>query len=85
MKQILILGPGCPNCQRLAARVDEVAREQGLDCQIEKITDITRIIELGVLSPPGLIVDDELMASGRVPSRDEIRDLLRGGKGEGGS
>ena len=83
MKHIRILGPGCPNCRRLAAAVDEVAGELGLDYEIEKVTDITRIIELGVLSPPGLVVDEELKVSGRMPSRDEVRDLLRGKETEG--
>jgi len=77
VKKIQVLGPGCPNCERLAGLADEVARSLGLDYELEKIDDIARIVEAGVLAPPGLVVDGELRVSGRVPSREEIEELLR--------
>ena len=77
MKSIQILGPGCPNCRRLAQMAEEVAGELGLDCRVEKITDIMRITEFGVLATPGLVVDGRLVVSGRVPSRAELEELLK--------
>jgi small redox-active disulfide protein 2 len=77
MKTIQILGPGCPNCRRLAQLAEEVAFELGLDCRVEKITDIIQITGFGLLATPGLVVDGQLMVSGRVPSRAELRELLK--------
>jgi small redox-active disulfide protein 2 len=77
MKTIQILGPGCPNCRMLAERVDDVVGELGLDCRVEKITDIMRITEFGVLATPALAVDGKVLTSGRIPSRDELIELLQ--------
>jgi len=77
MKKILVLGPGCPNCARLASVTEEVAKELGLDYQLEKVTEITAIIGFGVMKTPALAVDGKVLVSGRVPSRDELRKLLQ--------
>jgi len=77
MKKIQVLGPGCPNCSRLAAATEEVVKELGLDCEMEKITDITAIVGFGVMKTPALAVDGKVVVSGRVPSRDEIKKLLQ--------
>ena len=50
MKKIQVLGPGCPNCRRLADLADDVARELGLEYELEKVTDITRITQFGVMA-----------------------------------
>lgn len=78
--KIQVLGSGCPRCRTLAARVEEAAQEQGIPCEIEKVTDIDRILAFGMLSTPGLVVDGELKLSGRVPSREELGRLLAGVK-----
>jgi small redox-active disulfide protein 2 len=75
-KKIQILGPGCPNCARLADLTERIAAELGIDCEIEKVSDIVEITRFGVLSPPGLVVDGTVLVSGRVPSADEIRRML---------
>ena len=77
MKKIQILGPGCPNCTRLAELTEKVARELGLDCELEKVTDITRITQFGVMATPGLAVDGKVLVSGRVPSEAEVKKLLQ--------
>jgi len=76
MKKIQILGPGCPNCRKLAEATESVAQEMKLDYELEKVTDINRIIGFGVLAPPALVLDGKVIVSGRVPSMDEIKVLL---------
>jgi small redox-active disulfide protein 2 len=76
MKKIQVLGPGCPNCRRLADLTERVARELGIEFELEKITEITRITEFGVMATPGLAVDGEVLVSGRVPSEAEVKKLL---------
>ena len=76
MKKIQILGPGCPNCKKLAEAAESVASELGLDYELEKVTDINRMIGFGVLAPPALVLDGKVLVSGRVPSPDEIKALL---------
>jgi small redox-active disulfide protein 2 len=76
MKKIQVLGPGCPNCKRLADLTERVARELGIEFELEKITEITQITQFGVMATPGLVVDGEVLISGRVPSEAEVKKLL---------
>ncbi len=73
---VKILGTGCPNCLRLEALVREVAAEKGLPLEVEKVTDIAEIMSYGVMSTPGLVIDGELKASGRVPAKADVAALL---------
>ena len=77
MKKIQIIGPGCPKCKRLAEATEKVASELGVDYELEKVTDIVEITQLGVIMTPGLAVNGEVLVSGRVPSESEIRELLK--------
>lgn len=70
--QIKVMGPGCPNCEKVATIVREVVAEAGLDATIEKVTDFQEMAMAGVLSTPALVVDGEIKCVGKVPSRDEI-------------
>jgi small redox-active disulfide protein 2 len=76
MKKITVLGPGCPRCDRLADFAAQAADQLGIDYDLEKITDITRFADFGLMMTPGLVVDGELKVQGKVPSVDEIRDML---------
>ena len=78
MKNIQILGSGCTKCQKLAEHAELAAKELGLDYRIEKITDVNRIAEFGIMLTPGLAVDGELKSFGRVLSPEKIRPLLQG-------
>jgi small redox-active disulfide protein 2 len=78
MRQIKILGTGCPNCQRLEALVQDAVGELKLDAQIEKVTDMAEIASWGLLATPGLVVDGRVVSSGRIPSRSELPHLLTG-------
>ncbi len=73
---VKILGPGCRNCRNLEAHTRQALDQLGLDASVEKVTDYAEIAGYGVLSTPGLVVDEKVVVSGRVPGADEIADLL---------
>lgn len=76
--KIEILGPGCPRCQSLAKNTEEALKELGLSADIEKVTDMVRIVGYGVMATPGIVVDGKLMGSGKLFTTDEIKTLLKG-------
>lgn len=76
MKKIQILGTGCPKCRQLAEIAETAAREAGLDYELEKVTEIARFADFGVMFTPALVVDGEVKVSGRVPAVAEMKTLL---------
>lgn len=76
MKKVEVLGPGCPRCQELMKRTEQAARELGLECQVEKVSDITKITTYGVMMTPALVVDGEVVLVGKVPDSEDIKKLL---------
>jgi small redox-active disulfide protein 2 len=74
--KIQILGSGCAKCRQLTAITEQAAHDMGLECQLEKVTDIRRYAEFGVMFTPALVVDGEVRSSGKVPSLDEVKKLL---------
>jgi small redox-active disulfide protein 2 len=74
--KIQILGTGCPKCNKLTEMTKTVADEMGLDYELEKVTDINDIMQMGVMMTPALAVDGEVKVSGKVPSAEEIKSLL---------
>jgi len=74
--EIKILGPGCPKCKSLYASTREVVEKNGIDAKITKVEDIMEIMKYGVMSTPALVVDEKVLVKGRVPSSDEIKQLL---------
>ncbi len=77
MKDVKILGPGCPKCQELMKRTQAAVQELGLNCRVEKVTDIQQITSYGVMITPALVVDGRVKVSGKVPSKEEIAEILR--------
>ena len=77
MKDVKVLGPGCPKCEELLQRTRQAADELGLECTIEKVADIIEITSYGVMMTPALVVDGHVMATGKVPSVDDLKDMLR--------
>ena len=69
---VKILGPGCKNCQNLERATREAIAGLGVEAEIEKVTDYGEIAAYGVMRTPGLVVDDEVVVSGRVPLVAEI-------------
>ena len=76
MTRIQVLGPGCQKCKVLAERVEQATRELGLECEIEKVTDIDAIIAAGVMATPALAVDGTVKFFGHVPTVDRIKGYL---------
>jgi small redox-active disulfide protein 2 len=74
--EIKILGPGCPKCNTLDKITREVVEKNGIDATIHKVEDIMEIMKYGVMSTPALVVDGKVVMKGRVPSFDEIKQLL---------
>jgi len=76
MTRIQVLGSGCQKCKVLAERVEQAARELGIECEIEKVTDINAIISAGIMSTPALAVNGTIKFSGHVPGVDRIKEML---------
>ncbi len=76
MKKIEILGTGCQKCIKLAENAKEAVKEKATDYEIEKVTDLKKIMGYGVMMTPGLVVDGKVVSVGKVLSPDEIKKLL---------
>lgn len=74
--KILIYGTGCPKCRQMEEMVKGMLAELGQTAEIEKITNMRDIMDAGVMYTPALSVNDQVVVTGRLPSRDELRDLL---------
>lgn len=76
MLEIKILGTGCPNCKKLEKETRKAVKALGIEADISKVTDYTEIMEYDVLSTPGLVINEQVSASGRIPSQAELTTLL---------
>jgi small redox-active disulfide protein 2 len=76
MTKIQILGSGCAKCRQLTAIAEQAAQDLGLQYELEKVTDVNRYADFGVMFTPALVVDGAVKLSGRVPSFDEAKRLL---------
>ena len=76
MKKIQILGTGCPKCKKLAESAETAAKDLGIEYTLEKITDINEIMKFGVMITPALAVDGQVKLAGKVPSVEEVKNLL---------
>jgi small redox-active disulfide protein 2 len=73
---IKILGPGCARCRQLGKTTREVVKELGIDASIEAVKDIQKIMEYPILTTPGLIINEELVCAGRVPTKAEVTQII---------
>lgn len=78
--KIQILGMGCPKCNALEKNAREAAAEVGVAADFEKVSDADRIMELGVMMTPALVLDGEVKSAGKLLTKDQIVALLKGGK-----
>ncbi len=76
MKKLQVLGPGCPKCIELAKRTDEAAKASGQDYELEKVTELNKIMAFGIFMTPALVVDGQVKVVGKVPSVDEIKKMI---------
>jgi small redox-active disulfide protein 2 len=70
--EIKILGTGCPKCKRLEQLAHDAVQEAGIEASIVHVTNMNDIIAYPILSTPGLVIDEELKSSGRLPRKEEI-------------
>ena len=75
--KVEILGTGCLKCEALAKKVQDIAKANNLAIQLEKVTDIDKIIGYGVMMTPGLVIDGQVKSSGKIPSEEVILDWLK--------
>ncbi len=76
MKSIKVLGSGCKNCETTAKLISIAAKEAGIEIQLEKVTDITEIMTYGVMSTPGVVIDEKVVHAGGLPGPEQIRQWL---------
>ena len=76
MKKLIVLGPGCSRCDQLLQFTGQAAEELGIEYHLEKLTDISKFSDFGLMMTPGLVVDGELRVQGKVPSVDDIKAML---------
>ena len=74
--KIKILGPGCARCHQVEKTTREVVKELGIDATVEEIKDVKKIMEYPILTTPGLVLNEELVCSGRVPSKAEVTQFI---------
>ena len=73
---IKILGTGCSKCHALQKTTKEVVQELGVDATVEEVKDITKIVSYNVLMTPGLVINENVVSSGKVPSKAEVTQLV---------
>jgi small redox-active disulfide protein 2 len=76
MKRIKILGTGCAKCNKLYELTKEAVEALGIENELTKIDDIQEIMKYGIMMTPALVVDDEVKTVGKVPSVDELKEIL---------
>ena len=74
--KIQVLGTGCAKCKLLAEQTERAVQELGLDAEVEKVTEITEILDFGVMMTPALAVDGKVKVVGKVPQIDELKEML---------
>lgn len=72
MKEIKVLGSGCANCRNTIRLIEEVATEKGVAIKLTKVEDLREIMQYGVMSTPGVVVDGKVVHAGGIPDRASI-------------
>lgn len=76
MLTIKILGSGCPNCKKVEAIARQAVGMMGMDAEFIKVTDYNQIMEYNIMSTPGLVVNEKLVCTGRIPTPAEVSSWL---------
>lgn len=75
--EIRILGPGCPRCDEVEKRTMKALAELNVAADVQKITDIKKIAEYKIFGTPGLVINEKVKCTGRIPSPEEIKNWIR--------
>ncbi|NTV83713.1 MAG: thioredoxin family protein [Bacteroidales bacterium] len=75
--EIKILGTGCPKCKSLEKLARDVVEQENIEASITKVEDIMAIMSYGVMSTPALVVNEKVEIKGRMPSYDEVKQVLK--------
>ncbi|NCN05748.1 MAG: thioredoxin family protein [Spirochaetales bacterium] len=73
---IQILGTGCPKCRALESSARQAVQELGTEIAVEKVEDVERIMEMGVMMTPALVIDGKLISEGKLLSKDQVLSYL---------
>jgi len=75
--KIKILGPGCKNCEKLEEEVNNALAQLNITADVEKVEDMNKIMEHDVFMTPGLVINDKVKASGKIPKQDQIKKWIQ--------
>ena len=75
-KKIVVLGTGCKKCKTLETLVRKIVKENAINASIEKVEDLMKIMEYGVMSTPALVINGEVKIKGRVPKEKELLEII---------
>lgn len=76
MTVIKILGSGCRKCQTLETKVRDLVIENGIQAEVEKVTDINKMMDYGIMMTPGLVINEEVKSTGIIPKDDQMLEWL---------
>jgi len=76
--KIEIFGSGCPRCKQTEKIIKKAVEELGSDAEVDKVTDMMAIMEKGIVSTPAVAIDGKIVLSGKIPSIDEAKRLIKG-------
>lgn len=74
--EIKILGTGCPKCKTLEQSTRDAVKELGIDANVTKEEDIVKIMNYGVMRTPGLVINENVIFSGKIPSVNELKEII---------
>jgi small redox-active disulfide protein 2 len=77
MLTIKVLGPGCANCRKLEEVVHQAVASAGVEAEVVKVTDMQEIIAYDILKTPGLVINEKLVSSGRIPAPGAVVEWIR--------
>jgi small redox-active disulfide protein 2 len=77
MVNIKVVGSGCPNCEKLADLCKEIITENNIQAHIEKVTDYQQFADLGIFITPGLLINDQVMSSGKIPTKSTLENWIK--------
>ncbi len=73
---IKVLGSGCENCHKVEAIAKQAVAQLGIDAQVELVTDMQTILRYGVMNTPGIVIDEKVVSTGRVPALSQMTTFI---------